>query len=158
MKIHDLRDFPQAIPQLAQWHFQQWAALYPEQTQLNFEQELRQSLQGLNIPRTWVICEGDSAFGSASIVAEDMATHPELTPWLASVYIDSSLRGQGWGTQLIRRLMDDCAEAGLQQAYLFTPGQEQFYLSLGWTIRNREMYQGEAVTLMEYNFAEHKRD
>ncbi|BFM13476.1 GNAT family N-acetyltransferase [Simiduia litorea] len=161
MQIDNLRNFPQAIPELAEWHYQQWATLYPEQTQWDFEQELRESLAGLNIPRTWVLCQregdGDKVFGSASIIAQDMTTHLELTPWLASVYIHASLRGQGWGKKLINRLMDDCARAGFETVYLFTPGQEDFYQSLGWTLRKREIYQGEAVAIMSYDFAQHRK-
>ncbi|MDN3637677.1 GNAT family N-acetyltransferase [Simiduia curdlanivorans] len=155
MQIRDLTECPHAIDQLATWHYRQWAALYPDHRQQTFADELRQSLEGLKVPRTWVICDGDQVFGSASVIYDDMSTHPELGPWLASVYIDEKLRGQGWGKKLISRLMADCAKTGFETVYLFTPGQEEFYQSLGWTLRNREMYQGEAVAIMSYDFSPH---
>lgn len=152
MQIHDLSHHPHAIAQLAGWHFDQWSHLYPNMTQHCFVQELQQSLAGGTIPRTWVVSDSEQVRGSASVVEQDMHTHPELGPWLASVYVHEQLRGQGVGSKLIRTVMQDCAQSGLKELYLFTPGQENFYRSLGWKTLRQEEYQGESVSIMHYTF------
>ncbi|WP_206099534.1 hypothetical protein [Rheinheimera riviphila] len=50
MQLINLRKNPQAIPQIAQWHFDEWHALFPERTLADFAAELAESLQSDDIP------------------------------------------------------------------------------------------------------------
>ena len=69
--------------------------------------------------------------GSASLIAQDMDTRPELSPWLASVYVAAEHRRQGIGSALVRRVAQEAAALGVETLYLFTPDQEHFYARLG---------------------------
>ncbi|WP_323844708.1 GNAT family N-acetyltransferase [Microbulbifer magnicolonia] len=148
MRVENLIEHPEAIAQLARWHYDEWNHLYPDQSLQDFIDDLRRSLDSAPIPATWVLVDQDGVWGSASVIEQDMTSNRHLSPWLASVYVHPDKRGRGLGQQLITAVMEHCRENGLVELYLFTPGQEDFYLRLGWTVLKREIYHGDKVTIM----------
>lgn len=153
MQIVDLCEAPAHLPQLAAWHHEQWSYLNPGQTIEHRIERMREHLEAAPLPRTFVAVATDgSAMGSASLVAHDMDTHPELTPWLASVFVAPIHRQKGIGAAVVRRVMDAAREAGIATLYLFTPDQEHFYKQLGWRTIAKETYRGDDVTLMQVDF------
>ena len=149
MKIIDLRDAPEHIPTIARWHFNEWGYLNPGKT---FEYRLERMQRYLGepaIPSMLIAVEGDQVLGTAALVEADMDSHPELSPWLASVYIREDQRGRGLGKQLVQALMDFAGQQGLAKLYLFTPDQEGFYARLGWQRLQQELYRDTPVTIMQ---------
>jgi predicted N-acetyltransferase YhbS len=154
IQIVDLRDAPQHLPQLAAWHHEQWSYLNPGQTLHHRIEKMHDHLQPIPLPRTFVaVADHGAPMGSASLVAHDMDTHPELTPWLASVFVAPIHRQKGIGAALVRRVMAAAREAGIETLSLFTPDQEAFYQSLGWHTIAKERYHGDEVTLMQVHFS-----
>jgi N-acetylglutamate synthase-like GNAT family acetyltransferase len=151
MHIVDLSTAPQHIPQLAAWHHEQWSYLNPGKTIEQRIEKLRDHLREGAVPRTFIAVDGD-VLGSASLVAADMDTHPELTPWLASVFVSPLHRKRGVGAALVQRVMTAAEEAGIATLSLFTPDQEHFYRRLGWHTIAREFYRDAEVTLMQIDF------
>ena len=78
-----------------------------------------------------------------------MEIHTELTPWVASVYVEASRRKCGVGRQLLRAIEEKALELGHARLYLFTPKAEGFYAKQGWTVVERTDYYGELVSIME---------
>lgn len=148
-QIINLTSRPQAIPQLAGWHHAQWSDLNPgrslEQRIANMENYLSIAL----LPSMFISVSDEQVLGSAAIVTNDMDTHQELTPWLASVYVDLPYRHQGIASSLVRHVMQQAKAEAIPALYLFTPGQEALYAKLGWEVVSRENYRGAAVTLMQ---------
>lgn len=151
MQIAHLRQFPDAIPTLAGWHFAEWGHLYPDQTEADFAAELQRSLAGGPVPSTWVLADARGVWGSASIVERDMDIHTDKGPWLASVYLHPSVRGMRLGSMLILHVQEQAQTLGLRELYLFTPGQERFYRNLGWQTLCTEQYQGAPVSIMRWS-------
>lgn len=100
------------------------------------------------IPSTY-IAKDDVLLGSAAIVSRDMETEPQLTPWLASVFVRPEARKQGIGRQLVLHVMKQARKQGIDFLYLYTPDQESFYLKLGWSTIAKREYQGHDVTIMK---------
>ncbi|SDZ87186.1 Acetyltransferase (GNAT) domain-containing protein [Microbulbifer marinus] len=148
MRVENLIERPEAVEQLARWHYREWAHLYPEQSLQDFTEDLQRSLRGAPIPATWVLVDGGSVWGSASVIEHDMTINCHLGPWLANVYIHPDKRGQGLGRLLVAAVMEVCRKNGLNELFLFTPAQEYFYQRLGWTLLKRELYQGDTVSIM----------
>ncbi|MGR8931111.1 MAG: GNAT family N-acetyltransferase [Gammaproteobacteria bacterium] len=147
MQIINLNKQPQHIAQLALWHHQEWAALNPGRT-LKQRIEYMQSYLDKNlIPSTFVI-KHQTLMGSAAIVANDMETRPELTPWLASVFVAPQFRNRGVGSAVVQHVMQQAQAAGIPKLYLFTPDRMSFYARLGWHIVSEEEYRGHRVTIM----------
>lgn len=153
MNIKNLTDHPDATAQLARWHYREWHHLYPGETLRDFAEELAESLKGKAVPATLVLSDARGVWGSASVLRRDMSTNTDLGPWLANVYVHPNKRSQGLGRRLIEAVMEQSRKNGLRELYLFTPGQEYFYQTLGWTILHRERYQGEEVSIMYVDLA-----
>lgn len=151
--IDTLRNKPHHLMTLARWHHAEWSYLNPRRSFDERVEEMREDLEGKIIPATY-IAEDDhgTLLGSASILADDMSSHPELTPWLASVYVDQSQRGKGIGSILVKRVMQHAQDHGIRRLYLYTPDQEQLYARLGWQTLSRELYNGTPVTIMVIDF------
>jgi len=101
-----------------------------------------------DIPLTLVGYINGRPVGTASIDTADMSTHPELTPWMASIYVDPAFRRRGLGAALCQRISEELTRLGVKSAYLFTPDQEKLYARLGWKPMLREDYRGERVVIM----------
>lgn len=149
MQISNLKDKPQHLMTLAEWHHAEWSYLNPQRSFDERVAEMREDLEGKLIPTTFIAeDEQGNLLGSASLLAQDMSSHPELTPWLASVYVDASQRGKGIGSTLVRQVMQHARDNGIARLYLYTPDQEQLYARLGWQLLSREPYNGTPVTIM----------
>lgn len=140
-------DSPQ-LAILACWHHAQWRELHPGETLAQREAWLRADCGRGGIPTTVIACDGPLLLGSASLVAKDMDSHPELSPWLASVYVETSARRRGLGALLVRRIEEEARRAGVARLWLYTPDQEAFYARLGWERHARETYAGHEVVIM----------
>lgn len=152
MQISSLKDRPQHLLPLAKWHHSEWSYLNPARTLDERVEEMQEDLQGKAIPTTFVAEAHDELLGSACILADDMSSHPELSPWLASVYVAEQHRNKGIGSVLVRRVMQHAQENGVKRLYLYTPDQAQLYAKLGWQVYSEEPYNGTPVTIMSIDF------
>ncbi len=152
MLIQDLKDQPQYVPTLAAWHHHEWWSLNPG---CSIEQRIEDMQAYLNpdfIPSTFIATQTE-LMGSAAIVAHDMDIKPELTPWLASVFVAPAYRNQGIGSQLVKFVMQKAQQSGIETLYLFTSDRmEIFYRKLGWEVFLKTEYYGNAVSLMCVDF------
>lgn len=146
--IVELREAPEAVPQLARWHHAEWAHINRGDTRERRAERLRRQVRSAGLPQTWVAMAEEEVLGSASLVRSDMDTHPEWTPWLASVYVAEKNRGSGIGTALVRRVVEEAKVRGFTTLYLFTPDRPGFYERLDWARVGEESYRGERVTVM----------
>lgn len=151
MEIVNLREMPHLLPTLAAWHHLQWEYLNPGRTLEQRIADMQPQLRDGLIPSTWVAVDAGAALGSASLLPHDMDTHPELTPWLASVFVAPEFRRRGIAAQLVRRVMSEAKGGGISTLHLFTPDQARFYAGLGWDVAAEEDYMGDAVTLMRFS-------
>lgn len=149
MTIQDLRQEPQHIPTLAAWHHRQWQALNPGDTLERRIARMQHYLGDSLLPTTVIYKHRQLLAGSAALVESDMDGHPELSPWLASVYVDQPFRYQGIGSALVIHVMELARQAGFAKLYLFTPDKAGFYRQLGWSKMTDEDYHGQRVTLMQ---------
>jgi len=148
IKILNLKEAPEHLATLAQWHHEQWSYLNPGES---IDQRIKRMQVYLNdhlIPSTF-IAEEHELLGSAALVKHDMETRQHLTPWLASVYVAPSHRYRGIGTRLVFYVMSQAKLAGLDTLYLFTPDKASFYHKLGWRLVCHEQYHGHNVTVMQ---------
>lgn len=150
MNVIDLIAAPQHIPQLAQWHYQQWAHLSPELSESTLIEQMNTYLTGDSIPKMFITESQGSVTGSSSLVAADMDTRTDLSPWLANVYVHASQRNKGLGKLLVNAVITHAQTLGLKKIYLFTPDKADFYRAQGWMIVSEEDYKGEMVTIMAY--------
>ena len=156
ISIDHLALSPQHIRTVAQWHQAQWQDISPHLT-TDLRVELYSSYSGLDqVPCTLLAQLNQQAAGSASLVLSDMETRPELSPWLASVYVHKDFRRQGIATELLRGCISIASSCHIKRLYLFTPDQRLFYEKRGWTLLESCTYHGESVDIMYYELNKHE--
>jgi GNAT superfamily N-acetyltransferase len=148
VQIDYLADHPQLIPVLARLHQEQWGYLRPDKTLEQRETQLRQACGRGGVPTVVVALEDGELRGSAMLIASDMDTRPDLTPWLAGVYVVEDHRGRGYGSALVRRVESEASAAGVPLLHLFSPDAADFYSRLGWTVNEQCGYLGREVLVM----------
>src|ERR1700752_99635 len=82
--------------------------------------------------------EGERFLGTSSVIASDSEERPQLTPWVAAVWVDEDARGHGVGAALVNRASEDCFAIGERRVYLCARARMAgFYEGLGWTMIER---------------------
>lgn len=150
MTIEYLVDHPGALPTLAQWQHAEWGHTRPGDTVEARRARIESWCNRDRIPLAVVALEGGEVLGSASLIAYDMETRMELTPWLAAVFVGEPYRRKGIGAKLVRRIMDEAGNLGVPLLYLYTVHSEKFYAALGWTLLEHTSYREQKVAIMTY--------
>ena len=83
-------------------------------------------------PITLVAIKDDECVGTVSVFENDLKTQNDLTPWLASLYVNPQYRGQGIAEKLINRVKEVIEELGFKELYLRTEHTSEYYRRLGW--------------------------
>jgi GNAT superfamily N-acetyltransferase len=149
IQILPLRERSELIEQLALWHFAQWGSINPASTVERRIARLEGHLQPNRVPQTFIAVDGDQLLGSASLVAADLPSREDLSPWLASVYVDPPFRNRGVGAALVEQVAQEARSLGFSTIYLFTPDRAKFYAELGWQVVELDEWNGTQVTVME---------
>jgi len=133
LRIEYLADHGSQLPRLAEWHFAEFGYLNPTNTLERYIERLTAALQKSDLPTAFIALDDDKLLGSASLVRQTI-THPHLSPWLSSVYVDPQHRGRGIASALVGRVERAAAGMGSDRIHLFTPSSEKLYASLGWEL------------------------
>ena len=152
MHIINLKDDPDQLQLLASWHQQEWSALNPGETIDGRIARMQPYLNNELLPSMF-IARDEKLLGSAALVAHDMNTRTDLTPWLASVFVVAEHRCQGIGAALVKHVMQQAFIGGIKRLYLYTADKQDFYSKLGWQTLGYEKYHGIDVTIMQINLS-----
>jgi len=92
--ISDLRQRPEFFDTVADRIWQAWwkADGHPLD---RVSGRLRENLDVEPIPLALVAHEGATFLGTASVIASDLAERPQLTPWVAAVWVEPQARRRG---------------------------------------------------------------
>lgn len=135
--IKHLSSAPEHFETVATWIYEQWWK-NPGSTIDVVKKPLREHLQSVSYPATLVALINDAPAGSVLLIEDDgMATHPELRPWLAALYVSPAHRGQGVGKRLVQALEQHAQCIGFQELYLVTKDKVSFYHGLGWQVHTK---------------------
>lgn len=127
VRIYDLNNHLEHIPLLAKWHHQQFKNSGADREVLILART------GENdIPKTFIARLGEMPIGFVCLIENNATSMPELTPWLASLYVQPEHRSKGVGQALIERCITHTSEAGFSKLHLYTSSAVDFYKKLGW--------------------------
>ena len=149
MDVRLLVDCPDAVPTVSGWLFEQFGYLDPSATRERAEIRVRTRLNATGLPVAFVALQGETPIGTASLVETDLEECPELSPWLAGVFVLSQHRGLGYGAQIINAVVDHSRRNGFKTIYLFTPNKQVFFEKLGWLQSHRVLRRGVPLSVME---------
>ena len=148
ISIDFINDHPEAVKTIAKWHYDRWQNILPDFTLDTYAEFLSSHYKRGGIPTLFTAVSEGKVIGTAALEDDDMDTHPSLTPWLASVYVDVEYRKQGVGETLVRRVIKEARSAGVNKLYLFTPDREHYFGRFGWRTLFKELYYGDMESVM----------
>ncbi len=130
--ISDLRRFPEFFDTVADRVWQAWWK--PKGYPLEYiSAQLRENTSDSNLPFALVAHERTKFLGTASAIVSDLAERPNLSPWVAAVWVEPQARRQGLGATLVGRTAEHCFALGFSRVYLCArPQLSSFYRRLGW--------------------------
>ncbi len=137
--ISDMRQRPEFFDTVAMRIWQAWWK--PDGHPLDYiSGRLRENMDVTPIPFALVAHDGESFLGTASVIASDLAERPQLTPWVAAVWVEPEARQRGVGGALVDRATEDCFALGVSRAHLCARLQRSgFYERLGWIPIERDV-------------------
>ncbi|MFJ2487127.1 GNAT family N-acetyltransferase [Pseudomonas sp. NPDC087639] len=154
MHIEYLCDHPGFVEELSELNFKEWGEFRPGDTLEARTERMRKACGKGAIPSVVVAIEDGRLLGGALLIDSDMKARPELTPWLAGVYVKAEERGRGVASQLVNRIVEEAKTLGVQTLYLYTDAAQSLYARLGWEVVEELVYENLPVTIMKYTFAD----
>ncbi len=102
------------------------------------------------IPVTMIAHKNGELFGSVTLKTHEGTDFPELSPWLAGVFVRPQFRGKGIGIGLVN-YAEQIARVrfGVTQLFLYTSSARKLYERLGYTIFSQTEKDGKIVEYME---------
>ena len=134
--IVTLSDRLDLLTTVATWVYEQWWSHLPEhdaKTVANMFIERRRSDR---ICESFVALLDSVPVGTATVLDHDVDTErrPDLTPWVAAVYVIPQARRQGIGEQLVSEASAFAHSKGFETLYLWTTDRQSWYERLGWQL------------------------
>ncbi|MHB0764237.1 GNAT family N-acetyltransferase [Stutzerimonas sp. NM35] len=148
MEIIPLADKKEFIAELAELHHAEWKHLNSSLTLEGRAEAIAKASRHEGVPSIFIAVSGGQLVGSAALVQNDMHTRPDLSPWLAAVYVKEAFRHQGIATELVARCEAEAARSNANAWYLYTEFASKFYEKLGWRYLERCEYKGVTVDVM----------
>jgi GNAT superfamily N-acetyltransferase len=149
LAISYLADYPEYLSTVSAWVFEEWGGHMPGLTLEDLSTVFRGHLNRDRIPLTLIALLDGQPAGTASIYVHDLDIRPDLSPWLAAVYVAPLYRKQGIGSELVKAVESVAQKLQIERLYLFTPDQEPFYSRLGWKVLERVEYWNQTMVVMD---------
>lgn len=146
VRIEPLAKRKELLPVVAAWIYNEWWQDIEGSSVSKVADLLRAHLVPDRIPITLVASLDVLPVGTATLLVRDIGTEqwPQLSPWLAAVYVVPEHRRRGIGSWLVNAIVTEAAAAGAETLYLLTTEREEFYAQLGWKVFDRS---GEAIVM-----------
>jgi GNAT superfamily N-acetyltransferase len=90
----------------------------------------------------------DEPVGTASLTAHDLDERPDLTPWLAGMFVVPHARGRGYAAQLITAVEQEACKASISTLWLYTNTAERVYARAEWRTVETVQHNGKPFALM----------
>ncbi len=130
-----LKNYPEHVPLLARWAFNAWGQYNPNSIIERAKSKLEEHLNDDKLPLTMIALRDHKPIGMCSLRVND-GIRPDLSPWLGSLFVEPSARGQGVGEQLIRAVIEKAQNMRYSNLYFLTFDDTlpKWYEKLGWKL------------------------
>jgi GNAT superfamily N-acetyltransferase len=153
-EIRFLAQHPGLVPVLARWAWNEWYREGDIDCSIVTRDYSRRAVRD-RLPCTLVaLCDGEPA-GMVSLKKKDLASRPDLEPWLSALFVREDLRCRGIAGQLVEQVCGLARSFGYDRLYLFADhrhaaGLSSFYVKRGWSAVDTGLtLHGHLVTLFE---------
>lgn len=141
-------DRPDLVPVTARWRWEAFFRDAGKPFDPVLEAAERTAASAAPVPRTLVLLVDDEPVGTASLTAHDLDERPDLTPWLAGVFVAPHARGRGHAARLIAAVEREARAASISTLWLYTNTAERIYARAGWRTVETVQHGGKPFALM----------
>jgi GNAT superfamily N-acetyltransferase len=148
LRIVSTAERPDLAPVVASWL---WAE-FRRRRGSSLEETLaavETSIVAARMPRTFVLLVDGEPVGTASLTEHDLEERPDLTPWLAGVFVAPAARGLGFAAALIAAVEAECLGLSIGRLWLYTRTAERIYQRAGWRTVEAVAHDGKTYALMQ---------
>ncbi len=148
LTIANARDVPECLDSILGWPEAEWGTDWA----LSLSKACLETCMGRNFPVVNIGLINGVPVGTCCLVENDLAVRPDLSPWVAGVYVESGSRKLGVGKKLVAYTMSQALALGFHKLFLFVCDEQlqNFYCGLGWTFYCKETFHGNEVYVMSY--------
>ena len=128
IKITNLRETPELIPNAAEWFASKWGIPREE-----YEASMRESAEnGAPVPQWYAALDGEGKIiAGAGVIENDFHDRLDLAPNLCALFVEEPYRGRGIAGGLLNFAREAMRRTGIEKLYLVTE-HENFYERYGW--------------------------
>ena len=150
-----LSERPELLTTIATWIYDQWWSHVPEHSARTLADILLNKRTSDQIYESFIAILDSVPVGTATILDHDVDTErrPELTPWLAAVYVIPEARRQGIGQKLVSHATAFAQSKGCRTVYLWTTDRRNWYEKLGWQLIEQFDRNNEQVSFLKFERA-----
>ncbi len=119
MKIISVRDYPEYLETAIEYIYSKWGNV---NNSLCYRDCVEHSIDVESALPRWylMIDDNDEVIGCGGLLSNDYISRMDLSPWISSMYVEESMRGQALGSKLLEHIESDAKSAGFNQVYLAT--------------------------------------
>ena len=152
MHIEKLNKYPELIPTVVKWWFDEWSHLNPspENTLEAAIVSLQNKIENNDFPHILLAFKNGQAVGVASLKLHELREHfPDIPHWLGSVYVEEPARGAGVASKLIEEIERVAVRMNISTLHLATEQLDGgLYKRLGWQPVSEVVDRGDVVLVM----------
>ncbi len=120
-----------AFEKILKWNYNWWGKPNGKSIE-EVRCTLEHSLNKERFPQTYIAVSDGVPVGMYQLsMCDDLATRPDIYPWLINVYVDENYRGEGICRLLMNTVKENAKSAGLTELYLYTH-HLGLYEKFGW--------------------------
>jgi GNAT superfamily N-acetyltransferase len=138
---------PDLVEVTVSWRWNEWLR-DREPFEVALGRAKQATAMGLKIPQSFVLLVDAEPVGTASITAQDLEERPDLTPWLAGVFVVPKARGRGYAAMLVCAVEEEARRQSISTLWLYTNTAERIYARLGWRPVETILHNGKPSVLM----------
>ena len=146
-RIVTLAERPDLMGTVAYWQWREWGRQRGRRL-ASVLRELEDLADPTGADAGFVLLDDGIPVATACLTALDLDTRPDLSPWLASVFVAAPHRCRGHASRLVRAVEAAAMARGHAMLWLFTWTTVPLYARLGWNVVGAEQHHGSMVTLM----------
>jgi GNAT superfamily N-acetyltransferase len=114
---------PDLVPTVAGWVWEEFWRSHGHTLEQTAE-AVAATVAARDLPQTYVLLLDDWPVGTATLAARDLEERPDLTPWLAGVFVAPDWRGRGYAALLVSAVENVCLQRSIATLWLYTRNAE----------------------------------